>query len=163
VRQERTPSPRASQEGAKQHMTRLSSSRTLPELLSSTHIAHGSTLFLLRHFRRPLIREITLRRPKNLGSATPLRRVEPFGEGQDLFGPNIKALASCRSTPQPRLLVGRHHKKMLSLAPILTGGLFDLLLSITQPVFAVLGIYMQRGSSPSSWASDQSPLLYISP
>jgi hypothetical protein len=148
VRQERTPSPRASQEGAKKHMTRPTSSRTLPQLLSSTHIAHGSTLFLLRHLRRPLIREIPLRRPKKLGSATPLRRLEPFGDSQDPFGPNVKGLASCRSTPQPRLLAGRHHKKMLSLAPILTGGSFDLLLSITQPVFAGRGIYMQRGSHP---------------
>jgi hypothetical protein len=144
--------PKSKPRSAKKHMTRPTSSRTLPQLLSSTHIAHGSTLFLLRHFRQSLISEIPLRRPKNLGSATPLRRLEPFGECQDPFGPNVKALASCRSIPQPRLLAGRHHKKMLSLAPILTGGSFDLLLSITQPVFAVLGIYMQRGSPPSSWA-----------
>jgi hypothetical protein len=79
-RAKRTPSPRIRQEVAKDHMT-----STPPSRNSSFIHSQLSRLYTFPSLPPPPVTylRIPLRRPNNLGSATPFRPLELFGESQD--------------------------------------------------------------------------------
>jgi hypothetical protein len=75
------------------------------------------------------------------GPATAFHLLDTFSKSQDPLRSQRQALAHYQGRPPPLLLVERHRMNMLTLADVLNGGPFHVLLSWRQPVFTVQEIY----------------------